>query len=165
MTETGDGDLVGSEAVQLRPPLLADEWNRYFDLRWRVLRAPWRQPRGSERDDREDSSRHLALWREDGHPVAVGRIHLVTSAEAQVRYMAVEPNCSGRGFGGQILAGLESAARELGATEVVLNSREAAQRFYQRHGYSVVGPADTMFGEIPHVRMQKRLLPVGKRLT
>ena len=148
---------TGAEALQLRPPSSADEWDRYFDLRWRVLRAPWRQPRGSERDDREDNSRHLALWREDGQPVAVGRLHLVTPAEAQVRYMAVEPNCSSRGFGGQILSGLENAARELGAIDVILNSRESARAFYERHGYLAVGPAETMFGEIAHVRMRKRI--------
>ena len=151
-------EIAGSEALELRPPCRADEWDRYFDLRWRVLRAPWQQPAGSERDDREDDSCHLGLWRTDGHPVAVGRIHLVTATEAQVRYMAVEPNCNGRGFGGQILVGLENAAREFGAIDVVLNSRESARAFYERHGYAAIGPADTMFGEIAHVRMQKRIV-------
>jgi len=34
-------------------PETAVDRERYFDLRWRVLREPWQQPRGSERDDRE----------------------------------------------------------------------------------------------------------------
>ena len=40
-------------------PISGADWIKYFDLRWRVLRAPWDQPRGSERDDREDTSIHL----------------------------------------------------------------------------------------------------------
>ena len=147
----------GAPALELRGPRTPAEWDRYFDLRWRVLRAPWRQPRGSERDDREDDSRHLALWDRDGAPLAVGRVHLISPTDAQVRYMAVEPGSEGRGLGRRILIGLESAAAELGASWVSLNARESARRFYERQGYTVVGPADTMFGEIVHVRMKKAL--------
>ena len=151
------GEDLSFESLQLRAPSTEDEFDHYFDLRWRVLRAPWQQPRGSERDDRENDSCHLGLWRANGRPVAVGRVHLATPMEAQVRYMAVEPDFGGRGCGGRILAGLENAARDLGATAVVLNAREGARRFYERHGYAVVGPAATMFGEIAHVRMRKRI--------
>ena len=148
---------VGPDEHELRPPSRPDEWDRYFDLRWRVLRAPWNQPRGSERDNLEDDSRHVALWKPAGVPVAVGRVHLNSSVEAQVRYMAVEPGAEGSGLGGRILATLEDAARELGATRVVLNARERAQPFYERHGYVVVAPAETMFGDVRHVSMSKPL--------
>lgn len=156
----GDEEKQSAERLirlQLRPPAAPHEWDRYFDLRWRVLRAPWNQPRGSERDGLEADSSHLAIWNEAGSPVAVGRIHLNSSAEAQVRYMAVEPTFAGSGLGGRILIGLEARARELGATRVVLNSRELARRFYERHGYAVIGPAATMFGEVEHSRMEKAL--------
>ena len=152
-----DSDVEVSGATELRPPSRPDEWERYYELRWRVLRAPWEQPRGSERDDNERGSRHLALWSAVGSPQAVGRIHLNSPAEAQVRYMAVEPGSEGRGYGAQVLAGLENAARELGASRVVLNARERAQPFYARHGYIAAGPADTMFGEVRHIRMEKQL--------
>jgi GNAT superfamily N-acetyltransferase len=69
--------------------------------------------------------------------------------------MAVEPGFEGRGLGGRILAGLESAGSELGASRVVLNAREPAERFYERHGYAVVGSADTLFGSVVHRRMEK----------
>lgn len=143
--------------LQLRPPAHQDQWDRYYDLRWRVLRAPWNQPRGSERDDLEADSSHLAVWSEADSPVAVGRIHLNSATEAQVRYMAVEPSFARSGFGSRILNGLEARARELGAARVVLSSREVARCFYERHGYAVVGPAATMFGVVAHVRMEKSL--------
>lgn len=145
-----------AESLCVRPPTDPAEWERYFDLRWRVLRAPWDQPRGTERDDREADSVHLACWDGD-RPVAIGRLQLNSPVEGQVRYMAVEPEFAGRGFGGRILAGLEARARELGATRIILNSRETARDFYERRGYAVVGAAETMFGQIPHVQMCKTL--------
>ena len=155
---SGNDPSAGASALELRPPASAEEWSRYFDLRWRVLRAPWHQLRGSEQDDREADSSHLAVWNDSGAPVAVGRVHLNSPTEAQVRYMAVAPGSEGLGLGRRILAGLETVARELGAVVVILNAREGARRFYERHGYTVVGPAETMFGTIAHFRMQKHLL-------
>ena len=150
-------DFESSPCFQLRAPAGTDEWERYFDLRWRVLRAPWNQPRGSERDERDSDSSHLALWDPHGVPLAVGRLHLNSPVEAQVRYMAVEPKAAGRGLGSQILAGLEARADEFGARRIVLNARELVRRFYERHGYTVIGPAATLFGEVPHVRMFKEI--------
>ena len=37
----------------VRPPQNPEEFERYRDLRWRILRAPWNQPRGSELDEIE----------------------------------------------------------------------------------------------------------------
>ena len=153
-----ENEACGAEKqFELRPPGTPAEWDQYFDLRWRVLRAPWNQPPGSERDELEAESSHLALWNQVGAPVAVGRVHLNSPSEAQVRYMAVEPTATGSGFGSRILARLEAQACGLGATHVILNSRELARRFYERHGYAVTGPAATMFGEVVHVRMAKAL--------
>src|SRR5712691_13327512 len=85
--------------------------DRYFDLRWRVLRAPWQQPRGSERDEREDESIHLMIRGTNGAALAVGRLHLNSPVEAQVRFMAVDPRWQGRGLGSTVLRELERRAR------------------------------------------------------
>jgi predicted GNAT family N-acyltransferase len=39
----------------------------------------------------------------------------------------------------------------------VLNARDNVTEFYARHGYAVVGEAETLFGTIRHVRMAKIL--------
>ncbi len=140
-----------------RSPLTPSEWDAYFDLRWRILRAPWDQPRGSEKDDREETSQHLMIAGPDSRPLAVGRLHFNTPAEAQVRYMAVEPQTQGKGLGGQIIQEFEQRARAAGATSMILNAREDAQRFYQKHGFVTVGPAPTIFDAVKHVRMRKDL--------
>ena len=44
--------------TRISAPETRDEFERYFDLRWRILREHWQQPRGSEQDDREDESLH-----------------------------------------------------------------------------------------------------------
>jgi predicted GNAT family N-acyltransferase len=138
-------------------PQSAAEWDEYFDLRWRVLREPWQQPPGSEKDDRESSSEHLMIVGRDSRPVAVGRLHFNSPEEAQVRFMAVEPEAQGRGLGSAILMEFEQRARAAKATSIVLNAREDIQLFYQKHGFEVVGPAPTLFGVVKHVRMRKQL--------
>ena len=49
------------EPLILRSPTSPDEWDAYFDLRWRILRLTWNQPRGSECDSLDDSAFHLLL--------------------------------------------------------------------------------------------------------
>jgi GNAT superfamily N-acetyltransferase len=139
----------------LTEPASAADWEKYFDLRWRVLRSPWDRPRGSERDEREDESIHLMVCDAERTPVAIGRVHFNSRTEAQVRYMAVEPSFASCGLGSRILAELEKRAEIRGATRIVLNAREGAVRFYLRHGYVEVGPGEILFGTIEHVRMEK----------
>jgi GNAT superfamily N-acetyltransferase len=148
--------LTNSEFFLTQPQSESD-WENYFDLRWRVLRAPWHQPRGSERDDREDESIHLMLCATGRMPVAIGRLHFLPPTEVQVRFMAVEPEFAGRGFGSRILLELESRALAGGATRVVLNARKEAAPFYLKHGYAIVGQADTLFGAVEHLRMRKEI--------
>ena len=143
------------QGASLVVPKSEADLERYFELRWRVLRAPWDQPRGSERDDREDESIHLMVRDSNGEALAVGRLHLNSPTEAQVRFMAVDPRAQGRGLGSLILRTLEERAQEAGARTIVLNARESAQRFYDQHGYRVEGPAPRLFGGVNHLRMRK----------
>lgn len=138
-------------------PRSNEEWVAYFDLRWRVLRAPWSQPRGSEKDDRESDSEHLMILGKDSQPLAVGRLHFNSATEAQVRFMAVDPTAQGRGLGGMILREFQRKARANGAATIILNAREDAQRFYLKHGFVVIGPALTIFDAVRHVRMRQVL--------
>ena len=140
-----------------RSPQTPAEWEEYYDLRWRVLRAPWDQPRGSEKDDRETASEHFMIVGPDSNALAVGRLHFNTPAEAQIRFMAVDPLVRGRGLGNLVLRECERRARAAGATSIVLNARDDIQGFYVRHGFVVVGPAETIFSVIKHVRMRKDL--------
>jgi len=149
--------------MRIIEPSDAREFRKYYDLRWRILRAPWNQPRGSERDAQDGHSTHLMLVGRGGKALAVGRLHFNTIREAQIRYMAVEAPHQRSGLGSRLLGALEDRARALGAAVVVLDARETALGFYRKHGYNVRGSGHMLFNSIAHVRMIKRIGGSGER--
>lgn len=138
-------------------PRTAQQWRQYYQLRWQVLRAPWQQAKGSERDALEDSSEHVMVLSDDNQPLGVGRVHFNSAAQAQIRYMAVREQARGQGVGTLLLTELEAIARRHGAGSMVLDARENAVGFYAGHGYEVVGEGHTLFGVIKHQQMRKTL--------
>jgi predicted GNAT family N-acyltransferase len=149
--------MTAQKKPVLRSPCSSADWETYFDLRWRVLRQPWGQPRGSERDPEDKSAFHLLLMDAADKALACGRLHRTVPGEAQVRYMAVVENARGCGYGSRILNALEAQARATGARKIVLNARDNAVEFYRKRGYDLIGDAETLFGAIRHVRMTKLL--------
>jgi ribosomal protein S18 acetylase RimI-like enzyme len=141
-----------------RPETIKD-FERYYDLRWRMLREPWKQPKGSEKDELEERSLHIMVCQEDRIPVAIGRAHFNTDIEAQIRFMAVEPRFQNTGLGSVVLKKLEDEVRQLGAQYVILHSRDSAIPFYERHGYKIVSDSQTLFESVPHVLMRKEFYP------
>ena len=141
--------------MRIIEPSTPDEFQHYYGLRWKILRAPWKQPRGSEQDELEHSSSHLMVI--DNHEVVigVGRLHFNSICEAQIRYMAVALAQQRKGVGLLLLNALERRAVDLGAARIVLDARENALRFYRKQGYEVEGPGHTLFNSIPHVKMKK----------
>ncbi len=153
----GGNILVGMEVTA---PRTADEFERYFELRWQVLRDPFKQPRGSERDELDQpgcGTEHAVIFADTGEAIAAGRIQLNTPEEAQIRYMAVAESRRGEGLGRLIVRRLEEIARSRGATYVVLNARDEAVGFYGTLGYEVVGIGPTIFGSVTHSHMSRTL--------
>jgi ribosomal protein S18 acetylase RimI-like enzyme len=151
------GSATITQALILTQPASASDWEEYYDLRWQILRKPWNQTRGSERDERDTEGFHAMVREPAGSVVAIGRLHLNTPEEAQIRYMAVDEQWRNRGLGTRILDSLESQARSQSVERIVLNSREDAVGFYVKHGYQVERQARTLFGDIRHIRMRKDL--------
>ncbi|MBV8140686.1 MAG: GNAT family N-acetyltransferase [Verrucomicrobia bacterium] len=141
----------------IRPPATEPEFEAYYAFRWKILRHPWQQPPGSEKDDCEEEAIHLAAWDDTGRLIGVGRLHRVRGNVGQVRYMAVDPGQRSLGVGKAILKELEFRALQTGIQEIKLNSRQDAVQFYQKNGYQLLRPSDTLFGTIPHFEMWKRL--------
>ena len=140
-------------------PSTPEEYQRYYALRWKILRSPWDQPRGSEKDELEKTSHHLMIVERNRDVIAVGRLHFNNIGEAQLRYMAVDVARQRRGAGTLLLEALEHKAAELGADCIVLDAREHALRFYHKHGYQAEGPGHTLFNTIPHIKMRKNIVP------
>ncbi|MDD3146355.1 MAG: GNAT family N-acetyltransferase [Candidatus Riflebacteria bacterium] len=148
--------MIADDDFVVRAPETPEEWNEYFALRWQVLRRPWKEPQGSERDEREDESWHRAVYI-DRQLAGIARIQMNSLEEAQIRYMAVNPDFQKRGVGRALVVSLETIAREQGAEKVILDARSSAVGFYLVLGYTVIADSYLLFGEIQHYRMEKAL--------
>lgn len=141
----------------LRRPTTDQEFAAYYDLRWRVLRQPWNQPRGSEKDEHESTAFHVAAYNDNAQLLGVGRLHAANNQEAQIRYMAVAEQARTQGVGRAIVERLEAIAREQSLPKITLNARTPVVGFYERLGYHTTGPGHTLFGAVEHVNMVKDL--------
>lgn len=140
----------------IKQPETDDDFEQYYYLRWRILRARWGEPEGSEVDDREDRCYHIMAV-ESNRVVGVGRLQYNSAEEAQIRYMAVSEEYTGNGIGRQIVSALEQQAVDQNMSTIVLDAREPAVGFYQKLDYRVEKKSYLLFDEIQHYRMIKRL--------
>jgi thioesterase domain-containing protein len=138
-------------------PKTLDEFKQYYQLRWQILRKPWGQASGSEQDEHEQQAIHRMIINEQGEVLAVGRLEKVGKLKGKIRFMAVSEKAQGQGLGQQIVNALEQQASQLGMQEVVLNAREQAIGFYQQLNYQTVAFSHTLFDEVKHFTMEKKL--------
>ena len=144
--------------MKIIEPKSLTEFKKYYNLRYEILRKPWGQPTGSERDDGEDMYIHrMIIDEKTGNALAVGRLQFNSEDEAQIRYMAVADELQGQGLGSQIISALEDVARGKGIQKMILSARENALQFYKNNGYKIVQKTHLLFGEIQHWLMQKEL--------
>jgi predicted GNAT family N-acyltransferase len=142
--------------IIIKQPESTDDFKQYYSLRYRMLRAPWGEPEGSEVDDIEDRCFHLMVLAND-EVIGVGRLQYNAGEEAQIRYMAVAKEFEGNGIGRMIVNTLEQEAVNNKVRTVVLDAREPAVGFYRKLGYSIKGKSYVLFDEIQHYRMTKQI--------
>lgn len=147
--------MLSSKPV-VSAPSTATDFEKYYALRYEVLRKPWNQPLGSERDKEEDTSIH-AFIKENERVLAVGRLQFTDERTAQVRFMAVDPSQQGKGLGKLIMQYLEGKALENGRTKVVLHARENALKFYESCGYAIKERSHLLWGQVQHWLMEKEI--------
>ncbi|MCW8956521.1 MAG: GNAT family N-acetyltransferase [Gammaproteobacteria bacterium] len=143
--------------LKILSPKTESEFKKYFEFRWLMLRAPWQQPRGSERDNLENESFHVMAVDENETVIAAGRIHFISDSDAQIRYMAVSENKQKQGLGQQILHTLEQYALNKKIKYIHLHARESAIGFYQKQGYQIIEKSHLLFSTIQHYNMLKTL--------
>jgi len=133
------------------------ELAQYYQLRWEILRAPWQQAKGSERDEYESQALHRILINGEGNIIGVGRLHFTDQTHAQIRFMAIKDEYQGQGLGKQLVDALEQQAAKLGAKVLSLNARKEAVMFYQHLGYQLLGFSHLLYDEIEHFSMTKTI--------
>ena len=137
----------------IREPETVAECDAMFDLRWKVLRKPWNQPKGSEKDDLEDITTHIIALREK-KVVGTARLQKNSLEVGQIRYMAVDPEYQRTGIGRQIILTLHQRAKQLQVQKIVLDAREPSIEFYTKLGYKITKKSYVLFGEIQHWQME-----------
>lgn len=138
-------------------PKTPEELEKYFSLRYEILRKPWNQPVSSTKDEWEDKSIHVLMLDENNKALACGRLQINSKTEGQIRSMAVRDDMQGKGYGKKIIDYIENKAHRLKLKMITLDARINAVKFYERCGYTVVGESYLLFGVIPHFKMQKAL--------
>src|SRR5882724_7509709 len=113
-------------------PQSPEDLEKYYRLRYEVLRKPWGWERGSELADDEDKCVHAMICNELNEAIAVCRLQMNSADEAQIRFMGVRDDQQGKGVGKVIMNYLEHVAKEKGATRVILQAREIALEFYKK---------------------------------
>ena len=142
--------------ITLQEPQTPEDFEKYFELRWRILRKPWGEPRGSEQDEQENNSYHIMAI-EDGEVVGVARLQFPEQTSAQLRYMAVDTEYQGKGIGRAIVEHMELCAKNNSAKELFFNARDNALGFYEKLGYRFIAKTYLLFDTIQHYKMSKNL--------
>ncbi|WP_343747904.1 GNAT family N-acetyltransferase [Fluviicola sp.] len=142
--------------ITITHPQTQAEWDAYYDLRYRILREPLGKERGTERNEGDETAVHFALS-ENGKLLAVARLDRVDDTVCQARFVAVESTTQGKGYGKQIMTALENEAVQLGYGKLILHARDYALPFYEKLGYTLVGPSYKLFDVLQHFEMFKVL--------
>lgn len=145
------------QTVIVRKPQSPEDFEAYYLLRYEVLRKPWAQPPGSEKDDNEEESVHAMACNQNGDVLGVCRLQMNSKEEAQLRFMGVKANTQGTGVGRKLIHFMEEEARQMGASYIILQARENAVPFYEKCGYKVIEKTFLMWGEIQHYLMKKSI--------
>jgi predicted GNAT family N-acyltransferase len=144
----------------IKQPQTVEEFERYYRLRWEILRKPWSQPRGSEVDDMEEQCFHVMALDTDLNNdivIGVGRLQYNSASEAQIRYMAVASEHRNKGIGQALIRTMENQAKAVNCNTVMLHARENATGFYTKAGYRLIGKSYLLFNQIRHYQMIKDL--------
>ncbi|WP_161889854.1 GNAT family N-acetyltransferase [Pontibacter russatus] len=143
--------------MEVIEPATPEEFEKYYRLRYEVLRQPWGEPEGSERAPDDATAIHAMLVEENGEVVGVCRLHLNTPQEGQLRFMGIREDKRGQQLGFRLMEYMEARAKALGAITLMLHARPNAVNFYRRNGYEVVKESYILFGTMQHYLMTKQL--------
>jgi ribosomal protein S18 acetylase RimI-like enzyme len=141
--------------IVYRSPNSGKEFEDYFKFRWELLRKPLGLKPGSEQDELENHTFHLAAF-ENEKIIGVSRLQIEDDSTARIRYMSVDNNFRKQGIGSRLLAELEQIAKTKNVKICWLYARDSAVDFYLKNNYQIKGIAASEL-EIKHHRMEKVL--------
>lgn len=144
--------------ILIKSPATREDFKQYYDLRYRVLREPWGQPRGTEKDDYEPISQHfMAVESENGEILGVVKMFEKEPGVAWVSHLAVAGRHQNKGIGRLLMDHVENLAREQGYKTIGCMSRLNTTKYFEKMGYKVAGMPSHYFGTTQVIWMEKPL--------
>ena len=129
------------------------EYDASLVLRQRILREPLGLNIKSENLKEEETQLHFGFF-EDVYILACVIAVPLENGQAKIRQMAVCEEMQGKGLGSKLLLSCLDSLLEKGFTEIVLNARKSALKFYQKHGFEICSE-EFIEVKIPHYKMKK----------
>lgn len=144
--------------IQIKSPKTREEFKAYYDLRYKVLREPWGQPRGTEKDDYEPISQHfMAVDDQNGAIVGCAKLFENETGVAWLSHLAVAAAYQRKGIGKQLVEQVENAARVQGYKKIGCMARLNTTKYFEGEGYKISGLPSHYFGTTQVVWMEKTL--------
>jgi len=144
-----------NEILIIRQPKTRKEFESMYDLRWSILRKPWNQPKGSEKDELEsDAYPFIAIFQ--NQIVGTARFHKSNESFGQIQYVAVEEPFRRKGIGAKLLEAIHLTAMNQLLKFTILNANETAWPFFEKMGYKAIEDGPSLFGELKHKKMIRR---------
>jgi len=144
--------------ITIKTPHTRDDFKAYYAVRYHVLREPWGQPKGTEKDDYEPISQHFMAV-DDATGEIIGAVKLLekTPGVAWFSHLAVLPAYQKQGVGRNLVQCVEEAARKQGYPVIGANSRLNSTEYFEKLGYHIKGIPTRYFSTIQTVWMEKKL--------
>lgn len=124
-------------------------------LRMKVLLDPIGIPRSYINPQKEAEDLLIGAYQND-KLIGCCILTKVDEQTVQLRQMAVDHSCQGKGIGASILAFAEKVAKQNGYRVLMMHARDTVLSFYQKCGYETYGEPFSEVG-VGHHKMRKQL--------
>ena len=131
-------------------------YKKTLDLRNKVMRIPLGLNIYDEDFSFEKNAIIVGAYEED-ELIGVGTMTYSDNI-FKLEYLCVDTDIQSNGIGGKMLEWLENKALDKNAKKIVLDARVSAQKFYENHGYKIIGDVYMLsYAPVPHILMEKIL--------
>jgi N-acetylglutamate synthase-like GNAT family acetyltransferase len=142
--------------IIIKIPKTREDFKAYYGLRYHVLREPWGQPKGTEKDDYEPISQHfMAVDDQNGEVVGAVKLFEKETGVGQFSQMAVAQNRQRQGIGRILMDTVEAAAHDKGYKVLGIYTHLNSTGFYEKYGFIIKGLPTKIFGTTQLVWMEK----------
>ncbi|GAB4496299.1 MAG: hypothetical protein OHK0052_05990 [Anaerolineales bacterium] len=144
--------------IIIKTPVTKEDFKAYYALRYQILREPWGQPKGSEKDDYEAISEHfMAVDEATGEVVGAVKLFEKASDVGHFSHLVIARARQRQGIGRLLLAAVEARAKALGFHSLGTMTSVTATNYFEKLGYQIGGLPGSMMGTSHLVWMEKSL--------